>query len=198
MNFIVLSSSRGTTFQAVIDRLQDGSLTANCVGLIADREDRECVEKARNVNLPVKIASREKGINREEYDFRLDELIRSLGNVDVIAALGWMFILTPWFVQKWQGRIVNVHPALLPKYPGAHGIEEALSYGATESGMTIHVIDEGVDTGSILLQKSCPVLPDDTADTLKERIQALEKKWYPKALQMIENGEIDLPTPTNI
>jgi len=193
MNFVVLSSSRGTTFQAVIDQIQDGSLTANCLGLVADREDRGCVEKARKANIPVKIVPKQKDIQREEYDFQLNEVISTFGEVDVIAALGWMFILTPWFVQKWQGRIVNVHPALLPKYPGAHGIKDALKDGAKESGMTIHIIDEGVDTGPILLQKKCEVLPDDTTDTLKDRIQLLEKEWYPKALQMIEDGEIVLP-----
>ncbi|MBU1911757.1 phosphoribosylglycinamide formyltransferase, partial [Patescibacteria group bacterium] len=83
--------------------------------------------------------------------------------------------------------------ALLPKYPGAHGIEEAMEAGEKETGMTIHIIDEGVDTGPILVQKSCSILPDDTVDTLKERVQALEKEWYPKTLQMVETGEIVLP-----
>ena len=193
MNFIVLSSSRGTTFQAVLDRIADGSLTAKCLGLVTDREDRGCIEKAKNAGLPITIVEREHGQHREEYNKKLDKAIRKLGNVDVIAALGWMFILTPWFVKKWEGRIVNVHPALLPKHPGAHGIEEALAAGDTESGMTIHIIDEGVDTGPILVQKTCAVKEDDTEDTLKDRIQALEKEWYPKALQMIELGEIVLP-----
>ncbi|MBU0458954.1 phosphoribosylglycinamide formyltransferase, partial [Patescibacteria group bacterium] len=98
-----------------------------------------------------------------------------------------------WFVQKWEGKIINVHPALLPKYPGAHGIEEAMEAGEKETGMTIHIIYEGVDTGPILVQKSCSILPDDTVDTLKERVQALEKEWYPKTLQMVETGEIVLP-----
>ncbi|MFA7681826.1 MAG: phosphoribosylglycinamide formyltransferase [Candidatus Peribacteraceae bacterium] len=193
MNFVVLSSSRGTTFQAVLDRMADGSLTARCLGLIADREDRGCVERARNANIPVVIVERRKGMKREEYDFQLDQTIRAMGDVEIIAALGWMFILTPWFVHQWSGRIVNVHPALLPKYPGAHGIEEALKDGATESGMTIHIIDEGVDTGPILLQKTCPVHKDDDAESLKERIQALEKEWYPTVLQMLENGTLTLP-----
>ena len=112
MNFIVLCSSRGTTFQAVIDRLADGSLTANCLGLVVDREDRGAVEKAKEANLPIKVVGRVKGEPREEYDWRLNEAINEMGKVDVIAALGWLFILTPWFVNKWEGRIVNVHPAL--------------------------------------------------------------------------------------
>ncbi|MBU1123154.1 phosphoribosylglycinamide formyltransferase [Patescibacteria group bacterium] len=193
MNFIVLCSSRGTTFQAVLDRMADGSLTAKCLGLVVDREDRGAVAKAREAGITIKVVERIKGEAREEYDWRLNQAIEELGQVDVIAALGWMFILTPWFVQKWEGKIINVHPALLPKYPGAHGIEEAMEAGEKETGMTIHIIDEGVDTGPILVQKSCSILPDDTVDTLKERVQALEKEWYPKTLQMVETGEIVLP-----
>ncbi|HCI03354.1 MAG: phosphoribosylglycinamide formyltransferase [Candidatus Peribacteraceae bacterium] len=196
MNFIVLCSSRGTTFQAVIDRLADGSLTANCLGLVVDREDRGAVEKAKKANLPIKVVGRIKGEPREEYDWRLNEAINEMGEVDVIAALGWMFILNPWFVQNWEGRIVNVHPALLPKHPGAHGIEDALGAGDKETGMTIHIIDEGVDTGPILVQKSCSINPGETVDSLKPRIQDLEKEWYPKTLQMIETGEIQLKTKT--
>ncbi|MDD5469590.1 MAG: phosphoribosylglycinamide formyltransferase [Candidatus Peribacteraceae bacterium] len=196
MNFIVLSSSRGTTFQAVLDRIADGTLTAKCIGLVTDRADRGCAQKARAAGIPVIVVEREKGEDREAYNQRLDAVIRTLGSVDAIAALGWMWILTPWFVHQWKGRIINVHPALLPKYPGAHGIEDAMAAGETETGMTIHIIDEGVDTGPILVQKSCSIRPDDTVDSLKERIQALEKEWYPKVLQMVEEGEIAVPYET--
>ncbi len=193
MNFIVLSSSRGTTFQAVIDRIADGSLTARCLALVTDRPDRGCADKAKAAGIPVVVAERSKGEEREAYDRRLDAAIRALGTVDVIAAIGWMWVLTPWFVHSWRGRILNVHPALLPKYPGAHGIEDAMAAGERETGMTIHIIDEGVDTGPILVQKKCSILPGDTHDAVKERIQVLEKEWYPKVLQMIERGEIQLP-----
>ncbi len=213
MNFIVLSSSRGTTFQAVLDRIEDGSLTARCLGLIADREDRGCVSKARAAGVAVTILERMKGEDREEYDRRVHGGILSLtppppnplphaslrsarergSGSTVIAALGWMFIFSPWFVHQWRHRIINVHPALLPKHAGGQAIRETLAAGETETGMTIHLIDEGVDTGPILLQKKCPVLAGDTEDTLKERVQALEKEWYPKVLQMIERGEMILP-----
>jgi len=191
MNFIVLSSSSGTTFQAVIDAMQSGSLTAKCLGLVADKESRGCVEKAKSAGIPVVIVQRSKEESREEYDQRLDESIRSLGDIQYIAALGWMFILSSEFVDKWRKKIINVHPALLPKHPGAHGIEDALAAGDSASGMTVHYIDEGVDTGEILVQKSCTIEPDDTSDSLKLRIQELEKEWYPKVLQMLaEDGDV--------
>ncbi|MFH0770181.1 MAG: phosphoribosylglycinamide formyltransferase [Candidatus Peregrinibacteria bacterium] len=193
MNFIVLSSSRGTTFQAILDRMQDGSLTAKCLGLVSDRPDRGCVEKALKAGLPVSIVERRKEDTREAYDQRLSAAIDALGKADVIAAIGWMFILSEWFVARWHGRILNVHPALLPNHPGAHAHEEVIAAREKESGMTIHIIDEGVDTGPVLLQKTCPVLPGDTAETLQARVQELEKEWYPKVLQMIEDGTLKLP-----
>jgi len=197
MNFVVLSSSRGTTFQAVIEAIQRGELTAKCLGLVTDSPDKACIDKAQAAGLPYRIVERVKGASREEFDYRVHEAILALGADlrTVIAALGWMFIFTPWFIQTWKNRIINVHPALLPKHGGKgmyghHVHESVLAESEGESGVTIHLMDEGVDTGRILLQKTCPVLPGDTHASLQERVQALEKKWYPKVLQMIELGEI--------
>jgi phosphoribosylglycinamide formyltransferase 1 len=197
MHFIVLSSSRGTTFQAIIDALRDRSLTATCLGLVTDQPNRECIEKAKASGIPVSIVEKRKGESREEYDRRLDEAIRSLGDVDVIAAIGWMFVLTSWCVAQWKSRILNVHPALLPKHSGKgmYGMrvhEAVLRAHDKETGMTIHLMDEDVDTGPVLLQKTCEVLPGDTPEILRARVQELEKEWYPKVLQMIEEGEIRL------
>ena len=204
MQFVVLSSSRGTTFRAVLDRIADGSLTAVCKGLVTDSNDRECIQKAKAANLPVVIVEKEKGENREEYDQRLHEKILELFGDDedepkVIAALGWMFIFSSWFIDKWQGRILNVHPALLPKYggKGMYGMrvhEAVLQSGDTESGITIHLMDEGVDTGPILEQKTCSIEQGDTLETLKEKVQGLEKEWYPTVLQKIQTRELLLPS----
>ena len=196
VRIIALSSSRGTTFQAILDTEARGALKSPVIGLIADREDRGCVAKASAASIPVKIVERKKGEAREEYDRRLDAAVRELAGGDasdvVIAAVGWMWVLTPWFVGHWKKRVLNVHPALLPKHPGAHAHAEVLRDGDTESGITIHWIDEGVDTGPILLQKSCPVLPGDTEETLKARVQELEKEWYPEMLAMMERGDVKL------
>lgn len=198
MQFVVLSSSRGTTFQAVLDRIADGALRAACLGLVTDREERGCAARARAAGLPVVVVGKITGETRAEHDERLDRAIRSLiadakKEETIVAALGWMYLLGAWFVSQWRHRIVNVHPSLLPLFPGGHAIEDALAMGGRETGMTIHLIDEGVDTGHVLLQRSCPILPGDTVDTLKERIQALEKEWYPQVLQMIHAGEMHLP-----
>ena len=116
----------------------------------------------------------------------------------MIAAMGWMFIFSSWFIAERRCRIINVHPALLPKFGGkgmyGHHVHDAvLAAREKESGVSIHLMDEGVDTGPVLLQKTCPVLSGDTSATLQQRVQELEKEWYPKVLQMIETKEIMLP-----
>ncbi len=200
MFFIALSSSRGTTFQAILDRIADGSLTMKCLGLVTDRSDRGCIDKAKAANIPVSIVERVSGESKEDYERKLnraiDELRDNVPSDDVLlAAVGWMWILSPNFTKAW--RIINVHPALLPKYGGkgmyGHHVHDAvLASGDKESGVSIHLMDHGVDTGKILLQKTCPVLPDDTPETLQARVQELEKEWYPRVLQMIERGEMKL------
>lgn len=199
MNFVVLSSSRGTTFQAVLDAQKRGELTARCLGLITDVPERQCIEKAKAADLPFRIVPRAGGETREAFDRRIHDAILALGADEqtVIAALGWMFIFSPWFIATWKNRIINVHPALLPKHGGKgmyghHVHESVLAAGEKESGVSIHLMDEGVDTGRILLQKTCPVLPGDTPESLQKRVQELEKEWYPKVLQMVETGAISL------
>ena len=221
MNFIVLSSSKGTTFQAILDRIADGTLTAQCIGLISDREDRGCIEKAKAARLPYLVVEKKSEESREEYDKLLQKAILGIAKKSqipnpksqtrsktknqkqetknlLIACIGWMHILSPWFIAKWRNHILNVHPALLPQYGGegmyGHRVHETvLRAGEKESGMTIHCMDAQVDTGQILLQKHCPVLPGDTVETLKARVQELEKEWYPKLLQMIHTGAMGLP-----
>ena len=197
MKFVVLSTSRGTVLQSTIDSMQSGSLHAVCLGLVTDREDRGCVAKAKQAGLPVAIVERLEGEERESYDRRLHDAITQLTGSDmkrdtIIATMGWMRLLSPWFVRTWSGRIINVHPSLLPKHRGTHAHESVLASGDTESGMTIHFVDEGMDTGKIIIQKTCPVRKDDTIDTLRSRVQALESEWFPKVLEMIHVGEISL------
>ena len=212
MNFVVLSSSRGTAFQATLDCIADGSLTAKCIGLITDSPDRGCIEKAKSAGIPYKVIERSPDDDREAYDKRIDATIHDLINhqspnhnhqlnpksqIPIIACMGWLWIFSPWFIEQYKNRILNVHPALLPKHGGegmyGHHVHDAvLKSGDKESGATIHLMDEGVDTGKTLLQKSCHVLPNDTAESLQEKVQKLERELFPKALQMIHTGAISL------
>ena len=196
MDFVALSSSRGTTFQAVLDRRADGSLGARCLGLVTDRADRGCAEKARAADVPVTVVERREHETRETYDERLSRAVLSLGGDPLVAAMGWMTILSPAFVRRH--RVINVHPALLPQHGGKGMYGDrvhaaVLESGDAETGITLHLMDEGVDTGPVLLQKRCPVLPGDTVETLKERVQSLEREWYPRLLEMLRTGEVALP-----
>lgn len=208
MPFLVLSSSRGTTFQATLDRIADGSLQSKCIGLITDSPNRGCIEKAKAANIPVVIVDKKPDESRENFDRRLQQAILQLCTQPktknlkpetgaIVACMGWLWILTPWLIRQFPNRILNVHPALLPKFGGkgmyGHHVHDAvLAAKEKESGMTIHLVNDSVDTGKILLQKTCPVLPDDTASTLQARVQELEKEWYPKVLEMMERGAIQL------
>ncbi len=220
MPFIVLSSSRGTTFEATLQAIQNGTLQNPCLGLITDRPDRGCIEKASAHNVPYIVVEKQKDEDRKSYDQRIDEAITALnpsyvvptsagrptlsqkGEGDllpityhlqpILACMGWMHILSPWFTQKWTKNILNVHPSLLPKFGGkgmyGHHVHEAvLAAREKESGITIHFMDEGVDTGEIIVQKKCSIDEDETVESLQKKVQELEKEWYPKVLAMIGN-----------
>lgn len=198
VDFFVLSGSRGSTFQAIQDRLTDGTITAALLGLVTNDPHCGAAEKARVAKIPVIVVEPREGEGRLEYDQRLAEAITSAcrtadGAVKpILACIGWFRILSPWFVQRFGNRILNVHPSLLPLYPGLSVHERVLAANEERSGMTIHLIDELLDHGRILLQRSCPVLPSDTPETLKARVQELEKEWYPVVLERIHRGEISL------
>lgn len=190
MNICVLASTKGTVLQAIIDDLKAGKMPGiELKFVLVDREDCGAAEKARKEGIPlVFLNPRPNGerLERTAYDEQLALICEKYG-VDLIVLAGWMRILSPEFVRKYPKKIINIHPSLLPKYPGmdldVH--QEVLAHGEKESGMTIHYVDEGVDTGEIILQKSLEVSPEETAETLKNKVQALEKQWYPEVIRML-------------
>lgn len=186
MNIAVFASTRGTDFGAIIDEWLAGKLPdVKIAFLLTDKKDCGAVEKAKNANIPVHFIAVQ-NLGREEYDRKIAQILDA-ENIDLICLVGWMRLFSSWFVKKYHKKIINVHPSLLPKYPGmdlnVHA--EVLKNDEKETGMTIHYVDEGVDTGEIILQKSIPVMPADTPETLKGRVQELEKKWYPEVLRML-------------
>lgn len=188
----VLASTRGTDLQAIIDEMKAGRLTAELACVVSNVKNCYALERAHAEGFKTHfVDSKEK--SRIEFDRELVGILKN-EKVGLVVLVGYMRILTPYFISEFKGRIINVHPALLPKFGGKNfygqNVHEAvLASGEKETGMTIHFIDEGVDTGKIILQKKCPVLPGDTAETLKERVQALEKEWYPKVIQMIAENK---------
>lgn len=183
----VLASTRGTDLQAIIDEWKAGKMPGIDLSVVASNvEDCGALEKARTNGINAVFVDTS-GKSREEYD---QALIEALGDVDLVCLIGYMRILTPVFIRHFSGRIINVHPALLPKYGGkgfyGDKVHRAiLESEEKESGMTIHYVDESLDMGPIFLQKTVPIEPGETVETLKAKVQALEKQWYPEAIRQI-------------
>lgn len=193
MRIAVLASTRGTDLQAIIDEIKAGRLKAELACVVSN--DRHCyaLERARAQGFKTYWID-PKDHSRVEFDRELVKILKS-ENIDLIALAGYMRILTAYFIGEFRGKIINVHPALLPKYGGKHFYgdkvhEAVLKAGEKESGITIHFVEENVDAGPIILQKTCAVLTNDSVETLKARVQALEKEWYPKVIQEFADGKI--------
>lgn len=188
----VLASTNGTNFQSLIDARKAGVLKDNVeISCLVTNKECGAVEKAKSANIPYHIVD-QNDKTREEFD---KEVMRILDEheIDLIVLGGYMRIISNEMVDKYRNRIINIHPSLLPKYGGGMDVsvhQSVIDAGEKETGMTIHLLDEGVDTGPIVLQKSCHVDPSDTPETLKNKVQSLEKEWYPKVVQMFADGEI--------
>ena len=193
MRLAVLASTRGTDLQAFIDEIKAGRLTAELACVVSDKKNCYALARAKEQGFTTHFVD-PKEKSRVEFDREVVEILKA-ARVDLIALVGFMRILSPYFIGEFRGRIINVHPALLPKFGGKNffgsNVHEAVvASGKKETGMTIHFVDEDVDHGKIILQKKCPVLPDDTPEALRQRVQELEKEWYPKVIQLFCEGKI--------
>lgn len=191
----VLGSGSGTNFQAILDAIDKGELDAKVVCVLSDVEDAFILERARQHDIPayfISAASFKTKLEGEAEEAYLDVLARH--DTELIALAGFMRIVKQGLLEAYAGRMLNIHPSLLPAFPGLHSWKQAVDYGVKVSGCTVHIVDAGTDTGPILIQRTVPVLPDDTADTLHARIQVEEHKAYPEALQLvgarIRTGEV--------
>ena len=178
----VLISGSGKTLQGLIDHIAKGELNASIKIVISDQKEAYGLERAEKANIPVGVIHA-KDYSKHAFEEELKaSLIQSGAKLIVLA--GFMRILSPQFVRAFQGRILNIHPSLLPKYPGLHTYERALAAGEKEHGSTVHIVTETLDLGPIILQKQIPILPHDTKETLKARTQALEYTLYSEALRL--------------
>lgn len=193
----ILASTRGTDLQAIIDAIKAGTLHAELACVVSDKQNCYALERAKEQGFTTYFVD-PKGKSREDFDKEVAQILKK-EHVDLIVLVGFMRILSSNFVREFHRKIINIHPALLPKFGGksffGQSVHEAvLQAGEQETGMTIHYVEEGVDTGEIILQKKCPVYPDDTSDALKERVQALEKEWYPKVIDKLLRGASKIPS----
>ena len=186
----ILLSGRGSNFEAIADSIQQGRLPARIEVVVSNLASAAGLEKARQRGLKTLLLP-SRGVAREDYDRSLVyELNRR--RVDLVCLAGFMRILSPLFVRSFPNRILNIHPSLLPAFPGLYPQRQALEYGVRFSGCTVHIVDEGVDSGPILLQAAVPVLESDDEESLAARILAEEHRLYPQAIGMLVRNEVRL------
>ncbi len=189
----VLASTNGTDLQAIIDELQAGTLPDVELSVVISNKKCYALERAKEQGYEA-VYVNPKGKTREEFDMEMATVLDEHG-VDLIVLVGYMRILSEPFVKKYWRRIINVHPSLVPKYCGegffdANVHQAILDAGEKESGMSIMFVDEGCDTGDVIVQKKCEIEPGETVDSLKDKVQTLEKKWYPEVIRMFQRGEV--------
>jgi len=185
----VLASGGGSNLQAIIDCCHGGSLTAEIAVVLANNPDAGALERARRAGIPARCIDHRGYADRESFDAALAAALKEAG-VELVVLAGFMRIITRIMLDAFPQRIINIHPALLPAFPGLHVQQQALDYGARFSGCTVHFVDGGVDTGPILIQAVVPVLPGDSAESLAARILEQEHRIYPRAIQLIAEGRV--------
>lgn len=177
----VLVSGRGSNLQAIIDRIKDGYLPLEIGVVISDMPGAFALERARQAGLKALAVDRKAYSDRAAFEAELNE---ALGDVDGVVLAGFMRILSGEFIERWHHRIINIHPALLPSFPGMHGQRQANDYGTKVAGCTVHFVDAGTDTGPIIIQKVVPAYFEDDEDTLAARILEQEHVALPEALKL--------------
>lgn len=187
----VLVSGSGSNLQAIIDASERGEIPCRVGVVISNKADAYGLVRARKHGLPTEVVDHKAFASREKFDAKLVEDIRASG-AELVCLAGFMRVLTPMFVRAFPNRILNIHPALLPSFPGTHGPRQALSYGVRFSGCTVHFLDEGVDTGPVIVQAVVPVYDDDTEDTLAARILVQEHRIYPMAIRLFFSGKLTI------
>ncbi|MBI4247004.1 MAG: phosphoribosylglycinamide formyltransferase [Candidatus Rokubacteria bacterium] len=187
----VLASGRGSNLQAILDAAARADFPAEVAVVVSDREDARALARAGLRRVPAVFVNPKDHGDRVAYDAAVMETLAARG-VGLVCLAGYLRILTPVFVRAWAGRIINVHPSLLPAFRGLHAQRQALEYGVKVAGATVHFVDEGVDTGPIILQASVPVLPGDTEETLSARILVEEHRIYPEAVRLFAEGRLSI------
>lgn len=184
----ILLSGRGSNFEALADAVAQGRIPgAEIVAVISDVPEARGLACARQRNLPAHAVDGRQHVSRREHEAEILRILES-ARPDLICLAGYMRLLSPEFVGRYRGRIVNIHPALLPKFPGLHAQKRALEAGESVSGCTVHFVDEGTDAGPIVLQRKVPVLPGDTEESLSVRILKQEHLAYPQAVARVLEG----------
>ncbi len=185
----VLASGRGSNFQAIIDNINSGFIKAKIVLLITDNPGAYALERANNHNIETRIIQPKEFQDKDSYYAHIANVLKSK-DVELVILAGFMRVVGKAIIQEFRNKIMNIHPALLPSFPGLHGQKQAVDYRVKISGCTVHFADEGVDTGPIIIQAAVPVYEDDTEETLSERILKQEHKIFPMAIKLFSEDKI--------
>jgi phosphoribosylglycinamide formyltransferase-1 len=181
----ILLSGRGSNFEAIADNVAAGKISAEIAAVISNRADAPGLERARQRGLPA-LCLPSKGLEREAYDRQVVAALKER-QVDLVCLAGFMRLLSPYFIREFPNRILNIHPALLPAFPGLEAQHQAWEYGVKISGCSVHFVDEHLDHGPIIVQTPVPVMNDDTPETLAARILKEEHRIYSEAINLVLN-----------
>ena len=189
LKIAILASGSGTNAQSMFDKIRAGVLDAEVALVICNRPGAKVLDRARQAGIPALELDHTAYPDRESFDRELVRALREAG-AELIVLAGYMRLLTPGFLEAFAGRVINIHPALLPSFPGVHGAADARAWGVRISGCTVHFVDEEVDHGAVIVQAAVPALPGEPPEDLQRRIHALEHRIYPQALQWFAEGRI--------
>ena len=187
----VLISGSGTNLQAIIDAIERGELPAEIRVVVSNRGDAYGLTRAQQHSLPTSVIPHKDFPSREAFEAAIIKTLQECG-VELVVLAGFMRLLSPFFIRAFPQRIMNIHPALLPAFPGLHAQRQALEWGARVSGATVHFVDEEMDHGPIIMQAAVPVYPDDTEESLSSRILVQEHRIYPYAIRLFVEGRLEV------
>lgn len=192
LKIAVLVSGSGTNLQTLIEQLhQEPDSGIDIAVVISERQSAYALTRAKNAGIPTRVVKTQDFKNRVDFDAAISREIEQAG-AELIVLAGFMKIFQPPFVRKYRNRILNVHPTLLPAFPGAHPVADTLAYGVKVAGVTVHFVDEGVDSGPIIAQKAVPVLDTDDEESLHARIQVEEHRLYPQVIKWYAQGQLKI------
>lgn len=185
----VLASGSGTNLEAIAQAIDDGDIPAEIAVLISDNPEAFALERAKRRGIATRVLKPSSYTDREAYDHAICEELRAAGT-DLVVLAGYMKLVGAEIVEAYRDRIMNIHPALLPSFPGENGVGDALDYGVKISGVTVHFVDEGLDTGPIIAQEAVPVEENDDVESLHNRIHFAEYRVYPRAIRLFAEGRL--------
>ncbi len=191
LKIAVLASGRGSNFQSIQDVIEEGKIKAKIVLLVTDNRKAQALERAGNHGIETLFLNPKEFSEREAFDSAIASALKKR-QIGLVLLAGYMRVVSRNLIRPFKNKIMNIHPALLPSFPGLHGQADACNYGAKIAGCTVHFVDEGIDTGPVIIQAAVPAYDDDTEETLSVRILRCEHKIYPKAVKLFAEGRLEV------